>query len=282
MRLLLSYKNLAKLVLLLSLCLSTLFSCKESVEVNKNDKLEDLFLWNNKDSINEKSAAGLLENSCMYFKITKEDSIFKNNNNLKKIHAYAAYENNVLKFYLIDSTKDVIGSSNLNKNLYKYDVEILDTTKFISQWNSNNVFNSKRHSNITKEIAWNRVAFWNDINLKNTWIESKYSNQNYGNDSIAYLNPIFSVFEINVSDIDPLKDHYCFLAVGVESLKPKSPLKDISADLIIVNLETSTVGDLVFNVEDLVHSIPPCKKNVSQCNIPKFGVLNEIILNKMH
>lgn len=287
MRKLISFKHFIKTSMFLSICFSTLFACTNSGQVKETEipklstKLGEMVWWNDVSRVNVANAEALLNNKSMFFQFNMSDFVSPGNPTPKKIHAYAAYtEKGNLGFYLINAEKDVMGSSTLIDDLKFYSIDVLDTNEFKSKWNRNNIKKSNESSNIGVDTAWSRVTYWNESVKKNNWIGRKYEHTSK-NDTINVLNPVFSMFEINVSDLDPLKDHFCFLAVGVNSLNYDGSLHKIDADLIITNFEVEANQALIYNVEDLVHSIPPCKKNNFQCTVPKFGVLQRIIGQRM-
>lgn len=290
MKQLISFKSLIKISLFFTFCIYVLSACTDVPKLtnqdsmNSSNKLEELVQWNNVSTINIGKAESLLRNESMYIKINKNDSVFANDKTLKKLHVYASYTNNSLGYYIINADKDIVGSKTLMNDLYYYDVNVLDTNKFKASWNSKNIYNSGDSSNIGADTAWSRVAYWNTENKKNSWISQKYSH-NSKNDTISVLNPMFAVFEVNVSDLAEMQDHFCFLAIGVNSENYSGPLNTINADLIITNYNISNsngVSELLYNVEDLVHTIPPCKKIQNQCHVPKYGVLQRIIEKRMH
>lgn len=279
-------KNLAKIVLFLSICFSTLFACQEpAVKVESSDDLmlspvlNELILWNDISKVNVANAEQILANENMYFKVNIKEFVSSKNDTPKVLHVYAALSNDSLGFYIIDAEKDIVGSASLFNDLKRYSVKPLDTTQFKLHWNAKNIDRSNGKSNIGEYIAWSRVEYWNESIKRNNWLMEKYDYTSQ-NDTINRLNPLFAVFEVNVSDLDPLKDHYCFLAVGVDSLNFEGKLGQVNTDLIITNT-TIESNKLMFNVEDLVHTIPPCKKNNTLCNVPLYGVLQKIVEYRM-
>lgn len=267
MKQLISFKNRSKVTLLLGLCFSILFACKGPNKEIKSDnlaqvnaKLNHLKNWNNTSNLKAKDIVTLLDKN-MFFTINKNnDEIFRKNPNIEQIHAYLALNDGLdsLIVYLIDSAKDNSTYSELNyDNLYKYSVFELDTNLFKLRWDADSIIPAHGSSNITPYTAWSRVGYWNKKDNRNNWVNYRYDNRH---ETCEGLNPIFSMFDIHVSDLDTLKDHFCFLAIDVDSIEYKGSLNGLYSDLIIVNVDTTTNPmQLLYNVEDLVKTIPPCK-----------------------
>lgn len=270
-----SFKNLVKTVLFLGISFTTLLACTEPVKESKqNDTetvtsdaskgnviLDDLIRWNALSGADSNEIKTILNVETMYFSIDNE--MIKDGSS--HIHIYPALNSNKeLYFNIVTSNEDknsnYVLSSSRNTNLNSLDSNDLQFAKYFDKNNPN----SPHH--ISAQHAYNRVNHWNESNSRNTWITHSLNTFTCKNNEVGKLNPVFSVFVMNVEDFKPLDNHYAIMAINDSTQ---------SADLIVINTSTSG-NDLTYISQDLVKSIPPCKPSF---DINNYSVLNSVATN---
>lgn len=184
-----------------------------------------------------------------FSELTNTFSITRPDSTVDSIYVYIGYNsrNKTLRFYAIASFADTLGN-----------LKCIDTSSLIQGAKVplaiTTAKDPSRKDAITLQDARDRIGYWTDSDIRNSWIEA-VSDSSEG-------HMMGQVFVIQSVDMVPKDKHTCYLALA----KDPTALGGYRGDLIIVNTRTHEIvqpapvkGDLSGVLEDVVYLSPPFK-----------------------